>query len=287
MRSRSRACASRGRPSSTTPPIQIVEDLLPVPPVIGSASELREVFTNLILNAVDAMPGGGGLVLSCRPLGARILVEVADGGVGMDSETQRQLFDPFFTTKGPRGMGLGMSVVYGIVTRHGGKIEVASAPGHGTVVRLDFPAALAIDALVEAPPEPAVRLPRSGRVLVIDDEPEVLSVLHDALAAEGYTVDVVGSAPQGVELASAGEYDFVFTDLGMPDMSGWEVAERLAKARPDMPVALVTGWGTTLDAEDVRRRGIDAVVHKPFDLCSIAKTAAEMIALAESRRRRS
>jgi signal transduction histidine kinase len=110
-----------------------------VPPILGNASELREVFTNLILNAVDAMPQGGRLELSCRREGERVIAIVADTGVGMTEGIRQNIFDPFFTTKGARGMGLGMSVVYGIVTRHGGKIEVETALGKGTKFVLEFP----------------------------------------------------------------------------------------------------------------------------------------------------
>ncbi len=275
----------KGEAEQRNAPIEVIQGLQPVPPVLGSAAELREVFTNLILNAVDAMPAGGKLVVNCRPAGESVIAEVSDDGVGMNSETRRKLFDPFFTTKGARGMGLGMSVVYGIVTRHGGKIEVASKPGQGTALRLEFAAAQGDLPAAETSTAPPTKPTRPGRVLVIDDEPEIRSVLRDALTAGGHSVDVAASARHGVELATSGEYDLVLTDLGMPDMSGWEVAERISQIRPGMPVALVTGWGTTLDAEEVRRRGIDAVVHKPFDLCSILNTAAELVALADARRR--
>jgi DNA-binding response OmpR family regulator len=118
---------------------------------------------------------------------------------------------------------------------------------------------------------------RPGRILVIDDEPEVANVVRDVLSAEGHTVDVAVFAEDGVKLASVSEYDAVFTDLGMPDMSGWEVAERILSVRRGLPIALVTGWGASLDEDDAHRRGISAIVHKPFDISDISRIATELV----------
>lgn len=250
----------------------------PVPPILGSASELREVVTNLILNAVDAMPQGGTLRVGCRKEDGRVAAWVADTGVGMSESVRSHVFDPFFTTKGNRGTGLGLSLVYGIVTRHEGHIDIVTALGKGTTFLLDFPA---VDpGLVVAGGDGAVQpeLVRPGKILVIDDEPEVAEVVRDILASEGHTVEVALSGREGVALAAAAEYDLVFTDLGMPDMSGWDVAERLAETCPDLPVALVTGWGTTLDEDDARRRGVVAVVQKPFEISDLVQTTTRLLA---------
>jgi PAS domain S-box-containing protein len=260
-------------------------DVAPVPPMMGSPSELREVFTNLILNAVDAMPQGGSLCLSCRQKDDRVVAEVTDTGVGMTETIRRQLFDPFFTTKGSRGMGLGMSVVYGIVTRHEGKIDVTTAIGKGTAFRLDFPVA---DVPLHAAGSDGAALPqilRPGRILVIDDEPEVANVVRDVLIAEGHIVDVAVFAEDGVKLATVSDYDAVFTDLGMPDMSGWEVAERILAVRQGLPIALVTGWGTSLDEVEAHRRGISAIVHKPFDISDISRVAIELVSKSVTTRK--
>jgi len=266
--------------------IEVTRRLEPVPPVLGNASELREVFTNLILNAADAMPDGGTLAVACRADGDRVVVEVRDTGVGMSSQTRLQLFDPFFTTKGTRGTGLGMSVVYGIVTRHGGRIDVASEVGRGSAFQVELPAASpALGPPGELRPIPTAP-GRPARLLVIDDEPEVAAVLRDALASEGHEVDVASCGRDGLSLAAERAYDVVLTDLGMPDMSGWEVADQVSRLCPGVPVALVTGWGTTLDEEEVRRRGIAAVVHKPFEVGALARTAAAMVELVDARRER-
>jgi PAS domain S-box-containing protein len=249
-----------------------------VPPILGNASELREVFTNLILNAVDAMPQGGKLTFTCAREGERVVARVTDTGVGMTDEIRTHLFDPFFTTKGARGMGLGMSVVYGIVTRHEGRVEVTTSLGRGTTFVVDFPVA-PVQALPVAGGDGAAlpQLLRPGRILVVDDEPEVAAVVKDVLIAAGHAVDTAISGHDALKMIELSAYDLVFTDLGMPDMSGWEVAEKINEAKAGIPVALVTGWGTSLDEADARRRGVEAVVHKPFEIDELVKIAHRLL----------
>jgi PAS domain S-box-containing protein len=262
--------------------VQVVLEAEDVPPVLGNAAELREVFTNLVLNAVDAMPQGGKLRLSCRREGDWVVSEVEDTGVGMTAEIRKQLFDPFFTTKGTRGMGLGLSVAYGIMTRHEGRIEVRTGMGQGTTFVLELPVAKEGAKAVGGDGAALPRLLRPGRILVIDDEVEVGEVIRDVLIAEGHTVDLADCGTDGIRLATVSPYDMVFTDLGMPDMSGWEVAERIGQVRPGVPVALVTGWGTSLDEDDVRKKGIAAVVRKPFDIAELIRSATEILASTDA-----
>lgn len=251
----------------------------PVPPIQGNASELREVFTNLILNAVDAMPQGGRLELTCRQEGDRVVARVADTGVGMTENIRQHLFDPFFTTKGSRGMGLGMSVVYGIVTRHEGKIDVSTSLGKGTSFNLEFPVSHVRTLAVAGGDGAALpQLIRPGKILVVDDEPEVAAVVRDVLATAGHTVDTALSGSDALQMLETSPYDLVFTDLGMPDMSGWEVAEKINEAQPGLPVALVTGWGSALDESEAKKRGVAAVVHKPFEMDELVRVAHQMLA---------
>lgn len=259
-------------------PIEVQVDTPAVPPVLGNASELREVFTNLILNAVDAMPQGGRVDVSCRLDGETLVARVADTGSGMTEDIRRHLFDPFFTTKGTKGMGLGMSVAYGIVTRHGGQIDVATALGHGTVFTLRFDVADE-DLVIPAGGDGAALAPyvRPGRILVIDDEPEILAILRDVLHGAGHHVRAALSGREGVQLAHESVFDLVFTDLGMPDMSGWDVATRIRELRSGVPIVLVTGWGATLDEAEARQRGIEAIVHKPFEIEELVRVAATLL----------
>src|SRR5438477_9137712 len=174
------------------------------PPVAGRPEELREVLTNLITNAVDAMPEGGRCTvrLDARPDWATISVK--DTGVGMPEEMRRRVFEPFFTSKGPRGTGLGLAVSWGIVTRHGGTIEVDSVPGGGStfVVRLPIPIALpdSVTGMTVAPPS------RTARVLIVEDEPEVQAVLADMLREAGYVVVVARTAPTVWSAASTSRW---------------------------------------------------------------------------------
>lgn len=262
-----------------------------VPDVAGEASELREVLTNLILNALDAMPEGGTLRLGTdRTPTGEVCLTVADTGIGMDDEVRVRIFDPFFTTKGVRGVGLGLSVVYGIVQRHGGRIEVTSAPGRGTSMHVILPAAegtVLATAVPATPPRPGATVFATGpalRILVADDEPGVRTLLADLLRVAGHTAEAFAS---GRELVAALEastrdlqsppVDLVLTDLGMPEMSGWDVASAV-RGRPDAPpVVLVTGWGIQLDDQLLAESGVTDVIAKPFtleDVLEVVRRAA-------------
>ncbi|MEP7028056.1 MAG: ATP-binding protein [Candidatus Eisenbacteria bacterium] len=244
-------------------------------PVAGNASELREVFTNLVLNAVDAMPEGGTLRLTTCDDVDRVIVEVADTGHGMPAETQARCFDPFFTTKTVKGTGLGLSVAYGIVSRHQGTISVESNAGRGTTFRLTFP----VKCTESAPSASAGELSETGsfRVLVVDDEKEVLAVLGEVLEALGQKVTTAQGGVEGMarlrEARTAGNVpEIVFTDLGMPGVSGWEIADETKARYPGAYVVLVTGWGVQIDPEGARSRGIDFLLGKPFTVEDVEAT---------------
>ena len=246
--------------------------------ILGNASELREVFTNLILNAVDAMPQGGHLEISCRGDGYQVIATVTDTGVGMTEGVRQNIFDPFFSTKGSSGMGLGMSVVYGIVTRHGGTINVETVLSQGTTFTLTFLATRELRAPAAGSDGAALpRLLRPGRILVVDDEAEVAEVVKDVLMLAGHEVDTATSGSVALQMIGLTAYDLVFTDLGMPEMSGWDVAEKIHAAKPGLTVALVTGWGTSLDEAEAGKRGVSAVVHKPFEIDELLAIAQRLL----------
>jgi signal transduction histidine kinase/ActR/RegA family two-component response regulator len=256
-------------------------ELLATRTTAGNASELREVFTNLVLNAVDAMPRGGELwVASENGDGGAVNVHVRDSGVGMDAETRAKIFDPFFTTKEIQGNGLGLSVAYGIVSRHRGTIAVESEPGVGTVFTLTFPAGEAEPASVTADPDAPMR---ALRVLVVDDEEAVLEVLGDMLIALGMQVTRAHGGPAGVEALRHDTFHAVFTDLGMPEVNGWDLAQQ-AKALEHAPaVVLVTGWGFQLEEDAANARGVDFVMAKPFswdDVEAVVRRVGEGVARA-------
>lgn len=239
------------------------------PRVAGSPSELREVFLNLINNAIDAMPEGGRLAFEIGTERGRAFVLVSDTGQGIPPSIANRVFDPFFTTKSAQNSGLGLSIVYGIIERHGGSIEVQSNPGHGTTFRIEIPA-LARDSSVSE--RPAVKQPtvapsaRKARILIIDDEEDIRNLLVDMLHGEGHSVDVASTGQEGIEKCKQSSFDFVITDLGMPNMSGWEVSKRIKAIQPDVTLILATGWDIRFDEEKLETAGVERVISKPFQI---------------------
>jgi PAS domain S-box-containing protein len=255
--------------------------------VLGNPTELREVLTNLIYNAIDAMPHGGRLAIrtGSEPIKRMVWFEVEDTGVGMDEETQRKIFDPFFTTKGTRGTGLGLSVSYGIVQRHKGEFSVKSRRGTGSTIRVTFPmpegetSGFASKDNLTPLPSMAKNKPDSARILVIDDDNAVRDVLADILRTGDHHVVSAANGPEGLELFKRAEFDLVFTDLGMPGMNGWEVAQGIKSLRPGTPVGLITGWGASLDEARIKDRGVDLIVSKPFRYNQVLELVAEVMDL--------
>ena len=251
--------------------IEVTTVLAPVPAIAGDPAELREALTNLILNAVDAMPAGGTLALTTQAGEDEVVLEVGDTGVGMSEEIQRQVFDPFFTTKGPKGTGLGLSITYGIVARHGGTITVASAAGQGTTFSLTLPVRKA----EPERPSPLV-LPATSpiRCLVVDDEPLVLEALGDLLTVAGHSAVLVSDGAEAIARFKAEPFDLVLTDLAMRGTNGWQLARALKDHAPSVPVLLVTGLGVELSAAELLAHGVDAVLSKPVKLEEILSAVA-------------
>ena len=249
--------------------IEASVELDDVPPIMGSPSELRDVLINLILNAVQAMPQGGSIRLRTahEPDANRVLVSVRDTGTGMTDRVRARIFEPLFTTKGKRGTGMGLAVSYGTVQEHQlniprdyfyGDIDVETSLGYGTTFVVSFPAAAIEDvgsSVDNAPPEMA-----PSRILVVDDEEMVRNVLARLLRSKGHQVVAAGSGPSALELLQTNEFDLIFTDQGMPEMSGREFAAAVHQVLPKIPIVLVTG-DTDVGETD---RHIDYVITKPF-----------------------
>jgi signal transduction histidine kinase/ActR/RegA family two-component response regulator len=251
--------------------------------VEGRPSELREVFTNLLLNAVDALPRGGEIVVRGRPAGDEVTISVEDDGIGMDASTKSRVFDPFFTTKGDKGTGLGLTMVYGIVARHRGRIAIESSPESGTRITMTFPRSHTPPALAVVAPAAAFAEPEGTlSVLAVDDEPAVLDLLADIVETLGHRVTRHQSATDALAGLEPGRYDLVLTDLGMPGMSGWEFSRALRAVDADVPLAWITGWGEELVGDASRRDGADAIVAKPFTIDDVKR----LLALAASRRQK-
>ncbi len=245
------------------------------PAIAGHGDDLREVFTNLLNNALDAMPDGGRCTFRLSEDARSAVVEVEDTGRGMTPDVSARIFEPFFTTKGPKGSGLGLAVSWGIVNSCGGTITAVSRVGTGTrvTVRLPIP-----DALPAEPPAPASLEPApTARILVIDDEESVREVLSDLLVEAGYTVQQAASGPQGLELCATERFDLVLTDLSMPGMSGWDVAAAVETRHPGTAIGLVTGWGEQVDPEQASRHHLKFVLAKPFLLDDVMSAVADAL----------
>lgn len=235
-----------------------------LPWVAGVDSEIREALINLIFNAADAMPSGGTLTLRTFLSNRRVVLEVEDTGTGMDEQTRRRCMEPFFTTKGEKGSGLGLSMVYGTVLRHEGDMEIESSPGQGTLIRLYFPALIAIPPSGPATASPA-KLP-ALRILCIDDDLHVLQLLEKMLANRGHRPVLKTDGKSGVDafqrsLQTADPFQLVISDLGMPHLDGRSVTRQIKHLSAETPVILITGWGSFLDKESIRE--VDYLLKKP------------------------
>jgi PAS domain S-box-containing protein len=260
--------------------INIQKEYSSLPSTLGSAAELREVFTNLINNALDAMPQGGSIKIKTYKENSHIFVKIEDTGAGIPEDIRNRIFDPFFTTKGVQSTGLGMSISYGIIHRHKGTIVVNSCEGKGTTFTIKLPI---LEKLLEKKGT-VVTIPRrqrKARILVLDDEEDVGQLLSDILASEGHEVEVASNGSQGIEMFKKKSFDMVFTDLGMPSMSGWEVAEKIKTINRKVPVALVTGWNIELKDQEMRDKNIDLVIHKPFEVEQVLRSVHEVMVLGD------
>jgi PAS domain S-box-containing protein len=255
--------------------IDIERNLLPVPLVSGSASELREVLTNIINNALDAMPQGGEMRVTTFRENSSVAIKIEDTGIGIPEEIKDRIFDPFFTTKGPQSTGLGMSVSYGIINRHKGIITVDSMEGKGSTFTIILPV---IDERKRKEKEEESKLVtdklKKTSVLIIDDEEAVRNLLCDILMEDGHEVEIACNGSEGIELFKRKNFDVVFTDLGMPGMSGWQVAEEIKKINKKTPVALITGWKVPQESE-MMKNGVDLIVNKPFQLDQVLRLVHE------------
>ncbi|HXI53394.1 MAG TPA: ATP-binding protein [Candidatus Saccharimonadales bacterium] len=260
-----------------------------VGPLLSDATELREAFTNLIFNSVDAMPNGGKITFvthalpavegtpTVAPAPARVVVEIRDTGVGMDERTRQRCLEPFFSTKIQRGgTGLGLAMVYGMMERHDGSIHIESTPGEGTCVRMTFPLRMTSAPTAPAPPE-TVGMSRPLRVLCIDDEPVIRELLTDSLTIYRHEVVTAEGGRQGLNLFRSAvknrlPFDVVITDLGMPEVDGRQVASAIKADSPGTPVIMLTGWGTMMKEEGDLPAQVDVVLSKPpriLELCQL------------------
>jgi CheY-like chemotaxis protein len=264
----------RDIPQSNGITIEMATDLAAeIPEIAGIESEIREAFTNLVLNAVDAMPKGGKITLRTRvsqptnggKYPSQVVVDVSDTGTGMDEETRKRCLEPFFSTKGKRGTGLGLAMVYGVIKRHEGAIDIQTEPGKGTTFHLSLPvrANLCQDSDDEDT-KPIVPL----QILCIDDEPLLRELIKEILERDGHTVEVSDSGQSGLDefrlaLERGRPFDVVITDLGMPYLDGRQVAKTIKQESPATPVIMLTGWGAFMKEDGNAPEQVDGIISKP------------------------
>lgn len=259
--------------------IQMMIEVAPVPTVIGNAAELREVLTNLIFNAVDAMPGGGAITISANAQEGGVQITVRDTGTGMTDEEQERCLEPFFTTKGDWGTGLGLSVVYGIIQRHEGRIDLQSEKGVGTAFSFWLP-----EGGCDAAPSPVEleTIDRALRVLVVDDQEVIRELITEYLQAEGHTVATAAHGREALERFSEGAFDLLITDQSMPEMNGVQLAAALRNRAPHLPILLLTGFGEEMQALGDHPQNVDLVIGKPVSASELRRAICKAVVAREA-----
>jgi CheY-like chemotaxis protein len=225
------------------------------------------------------MPRGGTITIKTFKKDSFVVVTVKDTGTGIADDKKEKVFNPFFSTKGSQSSGLGLSVSAGIVKGHGGTMTVDSAEGQGTTFTITLPAA---EGEIEgAQGKPGSGKQRLAKIMIIDDEEEMRNVLSEILQDDGHKIEVAANGKRGIELLKKKEFDLIFTDLGMPGMSGRQVAEEIKRINNTIPVALITGWGVQPEDFEMKKSGVDFIVKKPFRVDQVLQLVQEGMALRD------
>ncbi len=242
----------------------------------GNDDDLLTLLDKLIENAVEHSPEGSCVAINLESDGQRVVLTVADRGDGIPDDIRKKVFYPFFTTKAKRGAGLGLAIAHGVVISHGGKIEVDNGAEGGTVFKVSF---MAVDRADEES-DITNRIGQSDRlrILVVDDDEQIREVLSDMLTIDGHSATACADGYQALEAVDEQSFDLIITDLGMPGMSGLDLAAVVHGKFPELPIAMITGWGTQLDEEDVSLKGIKTVLPKPFHLKDVKALVRELTA---------
>ena len=251
-----------------------------MPLTVVSKSEIREALTNLIFNAVDAMPEGGVLKFSTLAVNDELILTISDSGTGMDNETCRRCIEPFFSTKGQHGTGLGLAMVYGIVQRHNGHIQINSLPGTGTSFLLHLP--LTTQLPTPSIDEEIISTGPSLHILIAEDEAGVREVVTEYLEALGHRVEAAVNGRDALEKFTPGKFDLLITDRAMPEMSGDQLADAIKEAQPQLPVIMLTGFGMIMASGNDQPKNVDIVLSKPLTLQKLRNTIQKMTAFDKS-----
>jgi len=249
-----------------------------VPAVLGSPSELREVFVNIINNAIDAMSEDGCITFRTWSNEDTAFVSISDTGEGMTEEVRKKVFDPFFTTKRAEGSGLGTSIAYGVITGHDGKIEVESEVGKGTTFTMSIPITRETPQEAVVSPELPRKIKAHGlRILVIDDDEEICSILNKYFSKDGHDVKSVNSGSDAVKLLMNEGFDLVLCDLIMPGITGHDIVKVIDELDKKPKVGLITGWDEKIKAKSEEVLKVDFIIRKPFDFSKLASHINEIL----------
>jgi len=254
--------------------ITITTELGEIPNIAGDAAALREALTNLIFNAVDALPKGGAITLRTRPEGEAVVLEISDTGTGMSEEVRERCLEPFFSTKGERGTGLGLSMVFGIIHRHGGTIDIQSEPGKGTTFALSLPP---FGVVSPTAPSPSPWSYTPLRVLVVDDQPILSQLMCEFLQADLHSVETAFSGSDALEKFRTSPFDVVITDHVMAGMTGEQLAVAINELNPKIPVILVTGYASGYTAGKQYSEAVDLVLAKPLSRAALRDAFAKVL----------
>jgi PAS domain S-box-containing protein len=259
--------------------IQVRMELQPKVSACADEAELREVFTNLIFNAVDAMSRGGLITIRTRTDEGQAILEISDTGDGMTEEVRRRCFEPFFTTKGHGGTGLGLASAYGIIQRHSGEIQIKSEVGTGSTFTIRLPVRPGQHKLPPAIETPAISENHPLRILVVEDEPMMRRIEVEYLIADGHVVETAADGCEGLSKFRAGKFDLVLVDRAMPEVNGDQLTDAIKELDPDMPVILVTGF-TEAEVNKHQPPRADLILAKPFSHASLCNAVEKVMATA-------
>ncbi len=259
--------------------IDVIKDLVPVPPVWGYHSALRDALVELILNSVEAMPLGGLVTIRTEQAEDQVQIVVIDQGEGMDTVTQARAGEPLFTTKGSGHVGLGLTTVANTARQMGGTFSLTSEQGQGATATISLPIARASKQISDLRP---ARLARWANILVVDDEPMVRDVTARTFLLRGFRTVAADSGADALRVFSEqGPFEVVIVDLGMVGMNGFETARAIKDLNPRTIIILMTGWAAELDTKKMREAGIDRAIAKPFDVDQVIQLISEGLAIQE------
>ena len=241
----------------------------------GSDGDLMIALDKILLNAVEYSERGSTVSCTLKKSNSFVEILIHNYGVPISESDQKKIFYPFFTTKHEYGAGMGLAIVHGIVIRHGGKISVHSTQKDGTTFQLLIPISDTVSEDSEITKKTKKR--DNIRILVVDDDEQIREVLTDLLTIDGYEVTTCEDGKSALKEFEVNDFEMMITDLGMPGMSGLELSGIVHEQKPALPIAMITGWGTQLNKDEVALKGVRAVVPKPFHLKEIKALISELV----------